>query len=116
MLTKKEIQEIIDDEITVDCYGDEEVKMGWATYMTDNLNYPFKASYLAKKVSGKSEWQKVKVVSNYTEESDFDMHNFFVEIEFNDFLIPIHLGDLEDIDADEQTMEAIEVWNARSRY
>jgi hypothetical protein len=90
--------------------------MGWAIYMTEKLNYPFEASYLAKVVSGKSEWQKVKVVANYTNEDDFDMHNFFVEIEFNDLLITIDLDDLKDIEADEQTMEALQVWNVRNNY
>jgi len=32
-LTKVEIEEIIDYEIVVDCYSDEEVNMGWAIYM-----------------------------------------------------------------------------------
>ncbi len=116
MLTKKQIQEIIDEEITVDCYGDHEIHSSWAIYMTENLNFPFEASYSAKKISGESEWQKVKVVANYTNEDDFNMQNFFVEIEFNDFLIPVDLDDLKDIEADEETMEAVQVWSARNDY
>ncbi len=113
MLTKQKIQEIIDYEIAVDCYDEHEV-LGWAIYMTEKLNYPFEASYSAKKISGKSEWQKVKVVANYTTEDDFDMHNFFVEIEFNDFLIPVDIDGLKDIEADEETMEAVQIWSVRN--
>jgi hypothetical protein len=116
MLTKKEIQNIIDYKVAVDCYDEHEVRMGWAIYMTENLNYPFEASYLAKTVSGKTELQKTTVVGAYTKESDFDMHNFFVEIEFNDFLISVDLDDLKDIEADEQTLETIEVWKSRNNY
>ena len=75
-LTEEEIQKIIDYEVIVDCYTDEEVSMGWAVYMIDNLNYPFEAEYLVKKKSGESKWRKVKVVSNETEESSIGGNAF----------------------------------------
>ncbi|MEM9847963.1 MAG: calcium-binding protein [Bacteroidota bacterium] len=78
-LTQEEIDAIIDDEITVDCYTDEEANMGWAIYMEESLNYPFKAEYLVKKKAGGSEWKAVTVVSNKTDESNFNGGSFYVK-------------------------------------
>lgn len=52
--TQKEIQKIIDYEIVVDCYTDEEVNMGWAIFLSENINYPFEAEYKVKTKNGQS--------------------------------------------------------------
>jgi ubiquitin-protein ligase len=55
--------------------------------MDENINYPFEAEYLAKKKSGEKQWQKVTVVDNETDDSNFEGGVFFVEIELNEMLI-----------------------------
>ena len=109
-LTKEEIQKIIDYEIVVDCYTDEEANMGWAIYMEDNIYYPFEAEYLVKQKSGENEWRKVQVIANETDESSFDGGDYYVEIELDDLLIPVRIDELRNINADEETMKTLQVW------
>lgn len=115
-LTKKEIQRIINYEIVVDCYTEEEANMGWAIYMEENLNYPFEAEYLVKKKSGERLWKKVEVVNNETDESSFDGGQYYLEIELDDILISANLHELRNIKADSETMKALKVWSFRNQY
>ena len=52
-LSRKEIERIIENEIVVDCYTEEEVAMGWAVYM-ERLSYPFEAEYYIQQATGKN--------------------------------------------------------------
>lgn len=115
-LTVSEIEEIINDEIVVDCYDDVEVNMGWAIYMEENIYYPFEAEYQVKKKDGKRLWSKVEVVGNETNESNFEGGSYYVEIEYTDMLIPVDLDKLRNIKADEETMKALQVWQYRNSF
>jgi len=115
-LTKAEIKQIIDYEIVVDCYDDGEVNMGWAIYMEENIYYPFEAEYQVKKKDGKRLWSKVSVIGNETDESNFEGGNYYVEIEYNDIVIPADLDKLRNIKADEETMKTLQVWQHRKNY
>lgn len=113
-LTEEEIDHIITYEVVVDCYDDNEVNMGWAIYMEDNINYPFEAEYEVKKTSGEYDWQKIMVVGNKTNDSNFEGGNYYVEIEINDMVIPANLNELRNIKADEETMKTLQVWQHRN--
>jgi len=113
-LTKVEIEEIIIDEIIVDCYSDDEVNMGWAIYMEENISYPFEAEYQVKKKDDKRHWSKVTVVGNETDESNFEGGSYYVEIEYDDMVIPVDLEKLRNIKAEEETMKALQVWQQRN--
>ena len=113
-LTEEEIRYIIDYEVIVDCYDDDEVNMGWGIYMGENISYPFEAEYEVKKKSGLREWQKVKVVNNKTDEDSIGGGKYFVEIEINDMIILANLDELRNINADEETMKTIQVWQNRN--
>ncbi len=115
-LTKAEIERIIDYEIVVDCYTEEEANMGWAIYMEENLDFPFEAEYLVKKKSGENQWKKVRVINNETNESSFEGGEWYVEIELDEIIISARLNELKSIKADKETMEALQVWNSRNRY
>jgi len=114
-LTKEEIEKIIDYQIVVDCYTEEEVNVGWAIFMEENLNFPFKAEYLEKR-SGRNQWRTVNVINNETDETNFEGDDFYVEIEFDEIFISVSLDELRNIKADKDTMKAIEVWNSRNSY
>jgi hypothetical protein len=116
LLTKKEIQDIIEDEIIVDCYTEEEANTGWAIYMEENINYPFEAEYLTKTTAGEAQWKKITVVGSETDDSNFDGGEYFVEIELDNFVVAARLDELRNIQADEQTMKAMEVWKMRHEY
>ena len=113
-LTKAEIKKIIDYEVVVDCYDEHEFMMGWAIYMEDNINYPFEAEYLVKKRSGEKYWQKVIVVNNESDELDFNIEAYYVEIELDEMLFSARLDELRNIKADEETMRTLEVWKYRN--
>lgn len=115
-LTKAEIEQIIDYEIVVDCYSDDEANMGWAIYMEENIFYPFEAEYQVKKKGGKKLWTKVKVVGNETNDSNFDGGSYYVEVEYNDIVIPADLDKLRNIKADEETMKILQIWQYRNKY
>jgi hypothetical protein len=115
-LTKAEIGRIIDYEIVVDCYTEEEANMGWAIYMEENLGFPFKAEYLVKGKSGKNQWQEVSVINNETDESNFDGGEWYVEIELNEIIISARLDELRNIKADKETMKTLQIWSNRNRY
>jgi len=115
-LTNTEIEEIITYEVVVDCYSDDEANMGWAIYMEENIYYPFEAEYQVKKKDGKKLWSKVTVVGNETDESNFEGGSYYVEIEYNDILIPVDLDKLRNIMADNETMKALQVWQYRNNY
>jgi len=115
-LTKSEIEQIIDYEIVVDCYSEEEANMGWAIYMEENIYYPFEAEYQVKKKDGKTLWTKVMVVGNETDDSNFEGGNYYVELAYNDIIIPADLDKLRNIKADDETMKALQVWKHRNNY
>ena len=115
-LTKAEIQEIITYEVIVDCYTDDEANMGWAIYMDENIFYPFEAEYQVKKKDGKRLWTKVMVVGNETNDSNYEGGSYYVEIEYNDMVIPVDLDKLRNIKADEETMETLQVWEYQNNY
>jgi len=115
-LSKAEIREIIEEEIAVDCYGDEEINLGWAVFMEDNISYPFEAEYKAKFKTGQHKWAIVQVINNETTESSFAGGDYYVEIEYGELILPVKLDNLRKIKADEETMRAIQVWQSRNYY
>ncbi|MCG8332279.1 MAG: calcium-binding protein [Chitinophagales bacterium] len=113
-LTKSEIQEIIEDKIIVDCYDEEEVNLGWAIFMEDNIHYPFEAEYQVKFKNGKHLWTKVKVINNESSESNFKGGSYYVKIGYKEIIFSVKLEELRNINADEETLKAIQVWNHRT--
>jgi len=113
-LTKEEIQEIIDYEVIVDCYDEYEMNTGWAIYMDENINYPFEALYEVKYSSGKKELEKVKVVGNYTNDSNFNGGEYWLEIELDGKIVTANLDDLQSIKADTDTLRTLQVWQHRN--
>lgn len=115
-LSNDEIRKIIEDEVIVDCYGEEEVNLGWAVFMKDNIFYPFEAEYKVKFKTGQHKWTRVLAISNESTESSFHGGDYYVEIEYGEIIISVKLDELRKIKADEETMKAIQVWQSRNRY
>lgn len=115
-LSEAEIRKIIEEEITVDCYEDEEINVGWAVFLEDNISYPFEAEYEAKFKTGKHKWTRVQVINNETTESSFAGGDYYVEIEYGELILPVKLENLRKIKADEGTIRAIQVWQSRNYY
>jgi hypothetical protein len=103
-----EIEHRIHDEIIVDAYDDYEVKMSWYYYMEEKLNFPFHATFEIKKRDGSKEIKRVEVVE-LTCGVEFG-DDMTVGVAFDDYVHSVPLLSLMDIEADEDTLEAIGDW------
>ncbi|MEM6963361.1 MAG: calcium-binding protein [Bacteroidota bacterium] len=108
MRTEEEIQERIENEIIVDAYGEEEVRVGWFTHMQDWLQFPFTAYTEIKKRDGNFELKEVEVLRMASDEN-FGK-DIMMEVAFNEYIHLTPLMKLSDIEAEEEPLEAIEDW------
>ena len=102
--------------MVVDCYDEHEAEMGWAIFMSENINYPFIAEYEVRKASGERHVEKANVIGSESGESNFSIDVFYVEIELHDMIVPANIERLKIIEADETTFRTIEVWKHRNSY
>ncbi len=112
MMTKDEMQYIIDYEIIVDCYDDYEVAMGWHIYLEETLNFPFEAEVKLKKKGGTSTLTKVEVLGVASEEGGSENPEIDVEVSAkdSDFVMEVPISRLQNIKADEETLTAFKIW------
>jgi Calcium binding len=104
-----EREERIDMEIVVDAYGPEERASGWFNHLNDNMQFPFKARCIAQRSTSPLEpGDEVEVVGMASEESE---HEMFVEIGWKSRKLAVPLSQLEGIEVDEETKQAIEDWH-----
>ena len=102
-------EERITIEIIVDAYSAEEQAMGWYYYLEDNLSFPFKARCIAeRRISPLEVGEEIEVLGILP--ADECMHEMFVEIGWAGRTLGVPLSQLEALDVDEKTQEAIEDW------
>ncbi len=103
-------EERISMEIVVDAYDEEEQRMGWYYYLQDNLQFPFKARCIAVRQSSPlTEGEEVNVLDMSPEEDcDGEM---MVDIQWEERTLAVPLSQLEGIDVDDETQEAVEDWH-----
>jgi hypothetical protein len=103
-------EERISMEIIVDAYGPEEQAMGWYYYLEENLHFPFSARCIAhRSISPLKLGEKVEVVGMPPEEES--EHDMFVLIWRKSDQFGVPLIQLEGIDVDKETQQAIEDWH-----
>lgn len=97
-------------EIVVDAYDREERAMGWHCHLTDNLEVPFRARCIEERsVSPLVVGDEVEVIGMPTgNECDREM---FVMIRWGKRQLAVPLAQLDVIEADDQTREAVEDWH-----
>lgn len=99
------------DEILVDCCDECEQNMSWYYYVQAELEYPFYAYIQIKKKNGTQISKRVKVVDLVKDDSNFTVNfDLKVNVEFDDYLIEVPLGNLHEVDASEETTEIINIW------
>jgi len=97
-------------EAIVDAYGGEEQAMGWYYYLDDKIQFPFQAKCIQeRRISPLKPGEIVKVVKMSSE--DECMREMFVEIEWQDRTFSVLLAQLQAINVDDETQEAIEDWH-----
>ena len=103
-------EERIHEEVIVDCYGSEEVLMGWLTYLQDNLDCPFKAECIKEmKISPLLEGEKVTVLE-LLDKDEYLGADFFVLIEWMGRKMGVPLTQLKPLKVSKETKQAIEDW------
>lgn len=105
----KALQRIIDDEIVVDAYGDDEIGSAWYAYMEEHLKFPFEAECIY--TVGQSPLrvdERVRVV-DLGEMGSCD-HGIYVKISFGDRRFDVPLAHLKPLGADEETLTAVRCW------
>jgi len=97
-------------EAIVDAYGPEEQAIGWYYYLEDRIQFPFEARCIqTRRISPLKKGEQFKVMSMAPE--DDCVREMFVEIEWQDRTFGIPLVQLQPLDVDEATEEAIADWH-----
>jgi len=106
----EEREERIWMEAIVDANGPEEQAMGWYYYLDDLLQVPFSAKCIAQRsISPLTPGDTVEVTGMApAEECD---HEMFVSIQWGQRTLAVPLSQVEGIDVDEQTQQAIGDWH-----
>ena len=100
----------IEMEIIVDAYTPEEQALGWYTYLSDTLQFPFSARCIVGRTTSPLEpGEEVKVVGMAPDEEC--EHDMFVMIRWKGRQLAVPLMQLEGIQVDEKTQQAIEDWH-----
>jgi len=97
-------------EAVVDAYDKEERALGWYYYLDNKIHFPLIARCI--KDVAKSpllEGEQVTVVQLAPE--DECNHEIFVEINWNKRALYVPLVQLQPLDTNEQTLEAVEDWH-----
>lgn len=106
----EEREERIHMEIIVDAYSPEEQAMGWYTYLSDTLQFPFTARCVARRaISPLEPGDEVEAVGIAPDEEC--QHEMFVLIRWHPHPLAVPLMQLEGIHVDEETQQAIEDWH-----
>lgn len=100
----------IHNEAIVDAYGGEEQAIGWYYYLDDKITFPFKAKCISERKSSplKAD-EKVEVIE--LSPADDCQHDMLVQIRLLDRVFGVPLAQLDPLDVDESTQEAIADWH-----
>lgn len=107
----------IEMEIVVDAYHSDERAMGWYYYLEGKLSLPFTARCTTRRaISPLQVNDEVEVVGMPPEEECY--HEMFVTIRWDKSGLAVPLSQLNVMDADRRTREAVEDWHywVRQRY
>jgi Calcium binding len=96
-------------EIIVDAYGPEEQALGWYYYLEQSLQFPFRARCAVERAISPLRVGETVNVTGMPPEEECE-HEMFVRIRWKQRALAIPLSQLEGIDVDERTEQAIEDW------
>jgi len=97
-------------EIVVDAYDEEERAMGWASYLEDKISFPFAAECIAPDTRSPLIAGERINVSRMIQEANWGQ-DMYVEISWNNRTFAVPLAQLQPLDTDEDTAEAISDWH-----
>jgi Calcium binding len=103
-------EERIHDEAIVDAYGPEEQAMSWYYYLENKIHFPFQAKCIDVKPTSplrKGETVKVRRLAS----EDICTSDILVLIRWQSRNLAVPLSQLDALDPDESTNEAIGDWH-----
>jgi Calcium binding len=100
----------IDMKVIVDAYDEQERAMGWYYYLQDKIVFPFQARCITEKRSSPLQQGEVVEVTGMAPEKDNE-HDMLVDVQWQGRRLAVPLSQLEGIDVDEATQEAIGDWH-----
>jgi len=96
--------------ITVDAYSPGEAAIGWRAYLGDLMAFPFEARCISEREeSPLKEDETVRVVGMSPTEPT--LSGMFVTVEWMDRELGVPLEQLEPVEADDDTEQAIADWH-----
>jgi Calcium binding len=100
----------IQDEIIVDAYGAEEQAMGWYYYLEEHLHLPFRGKCIGQRATSPLiKGQEMEVMGLApAEECE---HEMFVTVKWDQRRLAVPLAQLEVIQGDKVTKQAVEDWH-----
>lgn len=108
-LEDEEREHRITMEIIVDSYDAEEQAMGWFCYLERTLHFPFTARCINKRaISPIEPGEEVEVVGMAPDIECY--HEMFVMVRWGSRTLGVPLIQLQGIDVDEKTQQAMEDW------
>jgi len=97
-------------EIIVDAYTQDEQAMGWHIYLDEMIDYPFEAQCIEEReVSPLDEGETVRVVGKPN--TDPSLRQQFVTIEWKGSELGVPLGQLDPVEASNDTEQAVSDWH-----
>ena len=103
-------EERISNEITVDAYGPEEQAISWYYSLDEHLHFPFSARCIVRRTTSPLQLGEEVEVVGMPSEAECE-HDMFVTIRWKRRQLAVPLMQLESIQVDEQTQQAIEDWH-----
>ncbi len=94
----------------VDAYDEIGRAMGWYCYLEDRLAFPFEAKCIAERATSPLRVGEVVEVIDMAPADECE-HDMFVEIQWQDRSLAVPLSQLEGIEVDAGTEEAIGDWH-----
>lgn len=79
--------------------------------MEENLKFPFKAKAKLKNREGSIKLTEVIVTGLSADEEGFMGNDFSLEVIAGAYVIPVACSQLSHIKADDETLEALAIWN-----
>jgi Calcium binding len=106
----KQREQRIQQEIVVDAYGAEEQAMGRYYFLEEHLRFPFRAKCIAQRaISPLRKDQEVEVVQ--LAPADECGREMFITVTWEKRTLAVPLAQLEPIQADKATQQAVEDWH-----
>jgi hypothetical protein len=106
----KQREQRIAQEIVEDAHDADEQAMGWNYYLEEHLRFPFRAKCAAQRaISPLRKGQEVAVVGLAPAEECH--HEMFLSVTWEERTLAVPLTQLEPIQADRMTRQAVEDWH-----